>query len=110
MARLAPAEERLLQGIVERLVHAYRPRQIYFFGAKARNDSGPNSDFDLLVVVPDTAPDTLKRSRLAYEVLRGTGTAVDVVVLTGSAFQSRLPVAASLPATVIREGILFYAA
>jgi predicted nucleotidyltransferase len=52
---LVPAEAHLLQRTIERLVPAYRPQQIYLFGSKARNDAGPDSDFDLFVVVPDTA-------------------------------------------------------
>lgn len=107
---LAPEEARSLQSIIERLVHAYRPQQIYLFGSRARSDSGPNSDFDLLVVVPDSASPEQTGSQLAYKVLRGTGTAADVLVWTGSAFQSRLSLAASLPATVVREGLLLYAA
>ena len=95
--------------IVERLIEAYQPERIYLFGSKARGDSGPDSDFDLMVVVPDEAPPVRKRSRLAYEVLRGTGTAADVLVWTRSAFESRLHLVASLPATVIREGKLLHA-
>lgn len=99
-----------LHDIIERLMQAYHPEGIYLFGSRARNDGGPNTDFDLLVVVPDTAPAQQTGSRLAYEVLRGTGTAADIVVWTSSAFESRLPLAASLPATVAREGLLLYAA
>jgi predicted nucleotidyltransferase len=84
--------------------------RIYLFGSKARGDYGPDSDFDLMVVVSDAASAIRKRSRLAYEVLRGTGTAADVLVWTRSAFESRLHLAASLPATVMREGRLLYAA
>lgn len=104
---LLPDESRSLQRIVERLIGAYHPQRIYLFGSRARDDGGPNSDFDLLVVVPDTAP---AGSRLAYEALRGTGTAADIAVCTSSAFESRLPLATSLPATVVREGVLLYAA
>jgi uncharacterized protein len=99
-----------LTPIVERLLEAYQPERIYLFGSKARGDSGPDSDFDLMVVVPDDAPPARKRSRLAYDVLRGTGTAADVLVWTRSAFESRLHLVASLPATVIREGKLLHAA
>ena len=91
-------------------MEAYQPHRIYLFGSKARGDSGPDSDFDLMVVVPDDAPAARKRSRLAYDVLRGTGTAADVLVWTRSAFESRLHLVASLPATVIREGKLLHAA
>lgn len=99
-----------LAPIVERLIEAYKPERIYLFGSKARGDYGPDSDFDLMVVVPDSAPNDRKRSRLAYEVLRGTGTAADVLVYTRGAFESRLHLAASLPATVLREGRLVHAA
>jgi len=47
---------------------------------------------------------------LAYEVLWETGTAADVLVCTRTYFDSRLHVPASLPATVIREGVLLHAA
>jgi predicted nucleotidyltransferase len=107
---LNPSEVSALANLVERLVQAYQPGRIYLFGSKARGDAGPDSDFDLLVVVSDTAPPELQSSRLAYESLRGTGTAAAVLVLTRTAFESRLHLAASLPATVAREGRLLHAA
>lgn len=99
-----------LAEIVRRLAEAYQPERIYLFGSKARGDSGPDSDFDLLVVVPDDAPAERKGSRLAYEALRGTGTAADVLVWSRRAFESRLHLKASLPATVVQEGRLLHAA
>jgi predicted nucleotidyltransferase len=90
--------------VVRRLVDAYRPERIYLFGSVARGDAGPDSDYDLLVVVPDDAPPEHRRSRLAYEVLRGTGTAADVLVCTHSYFEQRRSLKASLPGTVLREG------
>jgi predicted nucleotidyltransferase len=95
---------------MERLIEAYEPERIYLFGSKARGDFGPDSDFDLMLVVSDTASATRKHSRLAYNVLRGTGTAADILVWTRNAFESRLHLAASLPATVMREGRLLHAA
>jgi uncharacterized protein len=99
-----------LARIIRRLVVAYEPEQIFLFGSRARGDAGPDSDYDLLLVVPDHAPPERKRSKLAYRVLWGTGTAVDVVVWTKAAFDSRIHLAASLPATVMREGKLLHAA
>jgi len=43
-------------------------------------------------------------------VLWGTGTAADVLVWTRQQFEDRLHVRASLPATVMREGRVVYAA
>ncbi len=99
-----------LSEIVRRLVEAYEPEEVYLFGSRARGDTGPDSDYDLLVVVPDEAPPSRKRSRLAYERLWGTGTGADVLVWTKGRFDSRLHLKASLPATVLREGKLLYAA
>jgi predicted nucleotidyltransferase len=99
-----------LAEVVRRLIEAYAPERVYLFGSSARGDSGPDSDYDLLLVVPDGAPPERKRSRLAYERLWGTGTAVDVLVWTQSAFDRRLHLRTSLPATVVREGKLLHAA
>jgi predicted nucleotidyltransferase len=99
-----------LREIVRRLVHAFAPHQIYLFGSRARGDAGIDSDYDLLVVVPDDAPAERRRSRLAYEVLWGLPRAGDVLVWARQDFESRLPARASLPATVVREGILLHAA
>lgn len=63
-----------------------------------------------ILLVPEDAPEERRRSRLAYERLWGTGTAVDVLVWTASAFESRLHLRASLPATVEREGRILDAA
>jgi predicted nucleotidyltransferase len=99
-----------LYEIVRRLVDAYEPERVYLFGSRARGDQDPNSDYDLLLVVPDEAQPSRKRSRLAYERLWGTGTGADVLVWTKDRFESRLHLKASLPATVLREGKLLYAA
>jgi uncharacterized protein len=100
----------ILREVVQRLVCAYAPERIYLFGSTGRGDTQPDSDLDLMIVVPDNASAVRRRSRLAYQVLRGTGTAVDVLVWTKRSFDERLHLKASLPATVIREGKLLYAA
>ena len=100
----------LLAEIVRRLVLAYQPERVYLFGSRARGDSGPDSDYDLMIVVADDAAPVRRRSRLAYEVLHGTGTAADVLVWTRTRFEERLHLQASLPSTVLREGKLLHAA
>jgi predicted nucleotidyltransferase len=100
----------VLEQIVRLLTAAYQPERIYLFGSKARGDAGPDSDYDLLVVVADDVPAERRRSRLAYEVLWGTKAAADVVVWTAGQFENRLHVPTSLPATVVREGRLLHAA
>ncbi len=99
-----------LAEVIRRLVEAYRPERIYLFGSKARGDAGTDSDYDLLVIVPDDAPPEQHKSRLAYKALRGTGTAADIIVWSRSKFEKRSHVVTSLPATVIREGKILYVA
>ncbi len=102
--------DQTLAEVVRRLVQAYRPERIYLFGSSARGDAGPDSDYDLLVIVPDGAAPEQRDSKRAYEVLWGTGTAADVIVWERSPFDRRARVISSLPATVLREGKLLYAA
>ncbi len=99
-----------LAEIVRRLVAGYRPERTYVFGSKAHGDEGPDSDYDLLVVVPDDASPERRDSRLAYEALWGTGAAADVLVCTHSYFEGRRQLRASLPGTVLREGKQLHAA
>ena len=99
-----------LAEIVRRLVEAYRPERIYLFGSTARGDAGPDSDYDLMIIVREDAPSDLRSEDLAYKALRGTGTAADVLVLTQNNFDRQLHLKASLPSTVIREGKLLYGA
>lgn len=106
----ADLDDPRLREAVERLVRASEPRRIYLFGSAARGDSDDESDYDLMVVVPDSAPAERRRSRIAYEALRGTGTAADVLVSSESYFDARSHLAASLPGTILREGRLLYAA
>ena len=101
-----------LREIVQRLADAYHPLRIYLFGSNARGTAGPDSDYDLLVVVRDDAPPELRSSKLAYKSLWGVGVGkpTDVLVCPEGWFNSRAGVVTSLPATVIREGKLLYAA
>ncbi len=99
-----------LRLVVERLIEAYRPERVYLFGSVARGEAGPDSDYDLLIVVEDDARLERRDSDLAYKVLAGTGIAADVLVWTRSRFERRKHVVTSLPATVLREGRLLHAA
>ena len=105
-----PITDPKLAEIVRRLIEAYAPERIYLFGSRARGDAGPDSDYDLMLIVPDDAVPERLRSRLAYERLWGTGTAADVLVWKRSRFDKRLHLKASLPATIAREGKLLHAA
>jgi predicted nucleotidyltransferase len=102
------AEDPVLAEIVRRLAATYHPLRIYLFGSTARGDAGPDSDYDLMVIVDDDAPEAMRRSRSGYAALRGLGVAKDIVVSTARNFDRQLHLRASFPSTIVREGRLVY--
>ncbi len=101
-------EDQTLREIVRRLAEAYQPERIYLFGSRARGDYRPDSDYDLLIVVPDDAPPERRRDRLGCEALRDLRAAASVLVHSSSYFEARRYLKASLPGIVLREGKLLY--
>ena len=45
-----------LDRAIGRIVDTMQPEAIYLFGSHARGDAGADSDYDLLVIVPDDTP------------------------------------------------------
>lgn len=103
-------EEALLNEIVRRLVQTLQPERIYLFGSRARGDARPDSDYDLLVVVKERTGEGLEMEQRAYGAMWGLHAPVEIVVMTTDYFDWMLEAAASLPASVQREGRLLHAA
>jgi predicted nucleotidyltransferase len=101
-------QEALLRDMVVRLVDALNPERTYLFGSRARGDANTDSDYDLLLVVSERVGPGREMELRANVALRGIGVPVDVVIVTADYFAWMLGAAASLPATVEREGRLLY--
>lgn len=95
---------------IERLIAALGPDQIYVFGSHARGDATIDSDVDILVVVPDSEAPMRRRAQAAYEAVGSHRLPLDILVMPRAEFERRRAARASLPATVLREGQLLYAA
>ncbi len=104
------AQDPVLAEIVRRLVELLDPERIYLFGSRARGDAGPDSDYDLMVVVPQLTEPGYRLAQRAHGVLWGLGAAADILVWSREAFDARLHLRASLPSTIVREGRLVHAA
>jgi len=100
----------ILREIVSRLVATLSPDRIYLFGSRGRGDSGPDSDYDVVVLIEHPQEPCYRLSRRGYRALRGVPAAVDVVVWDRAVFDARLHLKASFAATVLREGKLVHAA
>ena len=106
----SPPSDPILKEMVRRLAIQLRPDRIYLFGSRARGDAGPDSDYDLLVVVASSDRPGYKRDQEAFRILKGLGVAKDVIVLTRDEFERKSNVVCSLAATVLREGQLIHVA
>ncbi|MBU4173607.1 MAG: nucleotidyltransferase domain-containing protein [Actinobacteria bacterium] len=75
--------EQILSELVRRIVDSVRPLRIILFGSGACGEMGPDSDLDLLVVMPDGVH-RRRTAQAVYRSLRGLGVPKDVVVVTES--------------------------
>ena len=71
----------MLDDLVRRIVAAVHPLRIILFGSAARGKMGPNSDLDVLVVMPDGVH-RRKTAQYIYQKLIGFGFATDIIVVT----------------------------
>lgn len=96
---LAPPMEKLPEAI-DRLVEHFDSLRIVLFGSHARNEARPDSDVDLLVVVPHLGDkrETAIRMRAA---LRGLRAAIDVVPTDPEEIARR----GHLPGDVLRSAL-----
>jgi uncharacterized protein len=44
--------QKAIEQMVRRIVEQFHPERVILFGSHARGDAGPDSDVDLLVVMP----------------------------------------------------------
>jgi predicted nucleotidyltransferase len=95
---------------VDRLVDAFRPDRIYVFGSQARGTARPDSDIDVLVIVSDAEEPTYRLAAQAYAAIAPLPLPLEILFMTRAEFDARAPAVASLPATILREGRLLYAA
>lgn len=73
------SEQQALEAVVQRLVDALHPLSIYLFGSRADGRARPESDFDLLVVFDDEAPNSGSNYEDVYAPLLDMGIGCDVI-------------------------------
>lgn len=94
--------------IVRRIVRRFRPDKVILFGSHARGEAGPDSDVDLLIVMPVEGSIRQKRLeiRLALDDFR---IPLDIVVTTPADFVWRQEVVGTIEWPAVREGKVLYA-
>ena len=71
----------VIDELLHRIVRAVHPLKVLLFGSAVRERMGPDSDIDVLVVVPD-GTHCLNTTQYLYKQLVGFGWPVDILVTT----------------------------
>jgi uncharacterized protein len=104
---LNPVVERRLAQMVRRIVVRFDPEKVILFGSYARGTAGPDSDIDLLVVMPAIAS---KRKMMVemLTVLDSVQFPKDVVVATPTEMRQQKHVAGTIIRAAFEEGRVVY--
>jgi predicted nucleotidyltransferase len=102
-------DQKMITELVQRIVEIAHPLRIILFGSAARGEMKPDSDIDVLIVVPEGT----HRRHTAQKIYRhmiGFPVAVDVVVATESDLRTFGENFSLVYYPVLREGREIYAA
>lgn len=88
---------------------AVRPLRIVLFGSAARGEMGPDSDIDVMVIMPDG---THRRhtAEMLHRQFFGIPFGIDVIVTTPSDLEKYSHTAGLIYRTILEEGHELYAA
>ena len=106
---MAKVAQEVLEKIVQRVVEVAQPERIILFGSAAREEMGPNSDVDLLVVKSGEFDQGRVLGDI-YVSLHGVGQAVDVVLVTPEQVERYRNTHCLVIAPALREGKEIYRA
>ena len=96
-------------GVIERIVEVLDPEEVWLYGSRARNTNGPESDWDLLAVLPDSAPDRKLDLAVVWADLRELRRLrVEVIPIRRRDFDEDSRTPGELAEAVVREGRVVY--
>jgi len=94
--------------MVQRIVDRFHPDRVILFGSHARGTAGPDSDVDLLVVMPVAGSKREKQLevRLALHEFK---VSKDIIITTPEDFEWRKEIPGTVERPAAREGKVVYA-
>jgi uncharacterized protein len=97
-----------IKKMVHRLVDCFDPDQIILFGSHARGTSGPDSDVDLLVIMP--VDGSMRSLRIEMRVaLHGINRPNDIILATPDQVSRRKNIIGTILYPALKEGQVLYA-
>ena len=103
-----PVADPDLARLVERIVGAADPLRIYLFGSRAEGRQRADSDYDLLVVMPDEFPAARANVFTGYDMVRGSGIPADVLVVRRRVFDAQKHEVGTMSHEVYHHGVLVH--
>jgi predicted nucleotidyltransferase len=98
-----------VQAAIDRVVDLTAPDMIYLYGSRARGDHEPDSDLDLLVVVPDPVGNRRQRQSELQHALVGSRPIVEPWIMGRLEFEETKNVVGGLAYPATHDGRLIYA-
>jgi predicted nucleotidyltransferase len=84
----APASDlRSLAPLLDRIVARLSPEEVWLFGSRAEGRARPDSDYDLLVVMPDGTPEAQLDVVSAWTLVQGLDIPADIMPCTRAEFE-----------------------
>jgi predicted nucleotidyltransferase len=93
--------------LLNRVLREWDPERIELFGSRARGDAKPDSDWDILVVVPEAslvATDPL----VPWRLRRDSGVRADIIVYSSLEFEAERDVPNTLAFEAASAGVPLY--
>ena len=103
------SEPEVIEQLIRRIIELVQPLRIILFGSAARGEMGPDSDIDVLVVMPDGVH-RRRTAQLLYRQIRGIGVPFDILVATPNDLEMHKDNIGLIYRTILREGREVYAA
>jgi uncharacterized protein len=107
-ARKKTVSDEILQEIVRRIVAAVQPEKIILFGSAAREETGPDSDLDFLVI--KSCKNRRETARKIRRRLVGIGIPKDIIVATPEDIERYKDTIGLIYRPALKEGKVLYAA
>ena len=103
------ATSKSIESLVQHIVDAVHPLKIILFGSHVRDTANPESDIDILVVMPEGVH-CRRTAQMLYRQIKRIGIPFDILVTTPSTLEKHKDNIGMIYRTILKEGREIYVA
>ncbi len=107
MKRHLRSTQEKINEMVRRIVKRFDPEQIVLFGSHAKGTAGPDSDVDLLIIMPVSGSKREKQIEIGV-ALHDIRIPMDIIVTTPEEVERRKNIVGTIIRPALREGEVIY--